>query len=136
MGHIGLGEGLDDRAGIRTPDTERGHRGRQVLQLGGAVSRKLVGEPFLVCHAMGAACHHAEVVGSQTHDREVGLETATLAEHRGVDDLADGHVHLAHRALLDHTERTGADDVEDRERGEIDHAGRLAHLQVLGVDDG
>jgi len=38
-------------------------------------------------------------------------------------------------ASLCTVERARAGDVEDRERGQIDHRAAIAHGQVLGVDD-
>ena len=52
-----------------------------------------------------------------------------------VDHLADRDVALRDAGLLHRGERAGAGDVEDRERGQVDHAGVLAHREVLGVDD-
>ena len=84
---------------------------------------------------MGAAGDDAEDVLLEPHDREVGLEAARLGQDRRVDDAADRDVHLAHRDVLDGRQRARADDVEDREGREVEDAGRLAHREVLGVDD-
>ena len=40
------------------------------------------------------AGHDAEVLRTEAHDREVGLEAASFVEQGGVDDPADGDVHL------------------------------------------
>ena len=57
------------------------------------------------------------------------------AEHGRVDDAADRHIHLCHHRVLQGVERTGTTHVEDRERGEVEDAGVLAHREMLGVDD-
>ena len=85
---------------------------------------------------MRTAGDHAEVVIAEAHDGEVGAEAAIGGEHRGVDDLAHGDVHLAHAHALHGRERARAGDVEECEGGEVHQACGLAHLQVLGVDDG
>ena len=76
------------------------------------------------------------MVRSQSHYRQVGAEPASRGEHRGVDHLADGNVHLTHSAGLHHVQGARTDDVEDRERCQIDHSRGLAHLQMFRVDDG
>ena len=84
---------------------------------------------------MGTAGDDAEVVVAEAHHGEVGAEPAVGREHRRVDDLAHRDVHLTHADLLHGRESPGSGDVEHRERGEVDQARGLAHLQVLGVDD-
>ena len=89
----------------------------------------------MVRRAVSAAGDDAEHVVVEAHDGEVGLEPSARAEHRRVDDPADRHVHLPHCHPLHGVERPGPEDVEDRERGEIDHPRAVTHGQVLGVDD-
>ena len=85
---------------------------------------------------MCTAGDHAEVVIAEAHNGEVGAEAAVGGEHRRVDNLAYGDVHLAHAHALHGRERARAGDVEECEGREVDQARGLAHLQVLGVDDG
>ena len=96
---------------------------------------EVVAEPLQVGHPVRAAGDDAEVVVGQPHDRQVGAEAAARREHRRVDDLAELHVHLAHRHALHGLERARADDVEDAERGQVEDRRAVAHRQVLGVDD-
>ena len=63
------------------------------------------------------------------------LKRAARREHRRVDDLPVRDVHLAHRDLLHRLERARAGDVEDAERGQVEHRRAVAHRQMLGVDD-
>ena len=74
-------------------------------------------------------------VAAEPHDRQVRLDPAGLVEQRRVDDPPDRHVHLGDGHPLDVVERARAADVEDRERGQVDHPDPVAHGQVLGVDD-
>ncbi len=96
---------------------------------------QVVGEPLEVCHAVRAAGDDAEVVVAQPHHGEVRAEAALGVEHRRVDHLADGHVALRDEGPLHRLFRGRPDDVEDGERGQVDDARRLAHREVLGVDD-
>ena len=96
---------------------------------------QVVAVPLQVGHAVRAARDDAEVLVAEPHHGEVRAEAAARREHRRVDDLAELHVHLPHRDLLHALERARADDVEDAERGEVEHRGAVAHRQVLGVDD-
>ena len=96
---------------------------------------EVVGEPLLVGRAVGAAGDHPEELLAEPHDREVGLEAAAGREDRCVDDPPDRDVHLPHRHALHGGERAGPGDVEDREGAQVDHAGPVAHRQVLGVRD-
>ena len=96
---------------------------------------QVVGEPLLVGHAVRAAGDDAEDLVVHPHDRQVGLEVAARREHRRVDDAADRHVHLPRRDLLHDVERARPDDVEDAERGQVEHRGAVAHREVLRVDD-
>ena len=100
-----------------------------------AVVGQLVAEPLQVGPAVGAAGDDAEVVVAQPHHGQVGEEAALGVEHRRVDHLADRDVALRDAGALHGVERAGAGDVEDLERRQVDDAGRLAHPQVLGVDD-
>ena len=122
-----------DVAGPRAPQAERRPAGRDVGELRAPVGRQVVGEPLLVGRAVRAAGDDAEELLAEPHDREVGLEAAARREDRGVDDPPDGHVHLPHRHALHGGERAGPGDVEDRKRAQVDHAGPVAHRQVLGV---
>ena len=72
----------------------------------------------------------------KSHDRQVGLEAAVRRQDGRVDDLPGGDVHLAQCRALHGVERAGTDHIEDAEGSEVDESGGLAHLQVLGVDDG
>ena len=63
------------------------------------------------------------------------LNPPPATEHGRVDDPADGHVHLREHRSLQRVERARALDVEDRERGEVEEPGVLAHREMLGVDD-
>ena len=85
---------------------------------------------------MSAAGDDPEVVVRQPHHRQVGAEAAPAVEDRGVDDAADLDVGLADDDRLDRLERSRSENVKDREGGEVDQGRRLAHLQVLSVDDG
>ena len=85
---------------------------------------------------MCATGNDAEVVLAQSHDREVALEATVDAEHGCVDHATDRDVHLSNHRALDRRECALPHDGEDGERCEVDEAGRLAHLKVLGVDDG
>ena len=85
---------------------------------------------------MSASGDDAEVLVTKSHDGEVALEPSPGAENGGVHDLPDRYVHLAHRGALHHIQRRRSRDVEHRECREVDQSGRLAHLQVFGVDDG
>ena len=134
--HVCSGERLHDRSGVRTPHSQRRHRGGQILQLRRPVGRQVIGEPLSIRHPVRTTGDDAEMVRSQSHDRQVGAEPASRGEHRGVDHLADGNVHLTHSAGLHHVQGARPDDVEDRERRQIDHARGLAHLQMFRVDDG
>ena len=71
----------------------------------------------------------------QPHHRQVGPEPTPVVEHRRVDDPAERDVALRDAGALHGLERAGPDDVEDRERREVDDAGPVAHREVLGVDD-
>ena len=134
VAHVGIGDGREDRAGVGAPQADGGDVIGEVGErraLSGVVL-----EPLEVAHAVRAAGDHAEVVIAEAHDGEVGAEAAVGGEHRGVDDLAHGDVHLAHADLLHGGQRARTGDVEEREGGEVHQACGLAHLQVLGVDDG
>ena len=96
---------------------------------------QVVGEPLEVRHAVQAAGDHAVAVVGQPHHGEVGAEAALGVEHRRVDHPAVGHVGLGDDDALHGLRRGRPDDVEDRERGQVDDAGPLAHREVLGVDD-
>ena len=125
----------EDVARPRAPQPERGPARGEVEDLRGAVLGQVVAVPLQVGHAVRAARDHAEVLVAEPHHGEVRAEAAARREHRRVDDLAELHVHLPHRDLLHALERARADDVEDAERGEVEHRGAVAHRQVLGVDD-
>ena len=114
---------------------DRRPRRRHVDERCRAVVRQRIDEQLAVGHPVCTAGDDPEDVVAEAHDREVGLEAATGAEHRGVDDPADRHVHLGHHRVLQRVERTCSADVEDREGGEVEDAGVLAHREVLGVDD-
>ena len=133
VGHVVAAEPGEDVAGARSPEADGG-------ELVGAVAAarhldQVVGEPLPVGHAVGTAGDDPEVVVAEPHHGEVGEEPALGVEDRGVDDLADGDVALGDAGLLHRRERARAGDVEDAERGQVDHAGVLAHGEVLGVDD-
>ncbi len=96
----------------------------------------MIGEPLLIGHPGRAASDDAKVLVAKPHDREVGLEAAVVAENRGVDVAAGGHVHLPQGDLLHRPQGAWALDVEDGEGGEVEDARPLAHGEVLGVDDG
>ena len=91
-GHVVAGERGEDVAGLRAPQAD----GRDLLGavLEGRPLGEPVGEGLAVGHAVGAAGDDAEVVLAQPHHGEVGEEATLGVEHRGVDDLADGHVAL------------------------------------------
>jgi hypothetical protein len=95
----------------------------------------MVGEPLHVHHPGRAAGDHAEPLRPQAHDRQVAAEAAALVEQRGVDDPSHPHVQLSNRDRLHGGERARPDDVEHRERGQVDEPARVTHREVLGVDD-
>ena len=115
------GDAREDVARARAPQPERAPRARLVADLRRAVLGEVVLEPLQVGHPVRAAGDDAEHVVGQAHDRQVGLEAAARGQDRRVDDAPDRHVHLAHRDPLDGVERAGPGDVEDRERGQVDH---------------
>ena len=129
------GERGDDVAGAGAPDADGGDVVGEVGEGRRARLRQVAGEPGAVGHAVRAAGDDPEVVLAQAHHGEVGAEAALGVEDRGVDDLADGDVALGHAGGLHDLERLGALDVEEAERRQVDDRGRLAHAQVLGVDD-
>ena len=92
-------------------------------------------EPLHVRHPVRPAGDDAEAVVGHLHDRQIRLEAAAGREHRRVDHAAVRDVHLARGDRLHAVERAGADDVEDAERGQVEHRGALAHGEMLGVDD-
>ena len=128
-------EAGEDVARARPPEPDRRPRGGHVDERGGAVSGQLVDEQLAVGHAVGAAGDDAELLVVQAHDREVGLEAAARAEHGRVDHASDRDVHLREHGSLQRVERARALHVEDRERGEVEQPGVLAHREMLGVDD-
>ena len=129
-----VGEAAEDVAGLRPPQPDRGERRGLVDDLG--VAFEVVGEPLEVGHAVRAARDDAVAVVRQAHHREVGAEAALGVEHRRVDHAALADLGLRHDDLLHRLRRTGPDDVEDRERGQVHDARALAHREVLRVDDG
>ena len=135
VGHVVGGQRGQDVAGPRAPQADRRDVVGAVGQRRRAVVGQLVAEPLAVGHAVRAAGDDAEVVLAQPHHGQVGEEAALGVEHRRVDDLADRDVALRDAGPLHRLERARALDVEDAERRQVDHAGRLAHPQVLGVDD-
>ena len=84
---------------------------------------------------MCATGDDAEVILAQAHDRQVALEATVDAENRGVNNAANSNVHLTNGRLLNRCQGAWADDVEDREGGQVSQASGLTHLQVLSVDD-
>src|SRR4051794_2153933 len=129
------GRRREDISCPRSPDP-CGAPGRgRVVELRGAVRRQVVAEPLAVAHPVRAAGHDPEVVASEPHDRQVGLDAARLVEERRVDDAAVGDVHLCDGHPLDVLERAWPGDVEDRECREVHHPDAVTHREVLGVDD-
>ena len=110
-------------------------RGREVGELGGAVVRKMVSEPLVVGHAVCAAGDDAEVLVAEPHDREVGLEAAARREPRRVDHAADAASTWRIDTCCSASSAPGPDDVEDRERRQVEDPGAVAHREVLGIDD-
>ena len=133
--HVVARELAHDLARPRAPEPERRPARGEVEDLRRAVLGQVVAVPLEVRHPVGAAGDHAEVLVAEPHHGEVGAEAAARREHRRVDDLAELHVHLAHRDLLHALERARPDDVEDAERGEVEHRRAVAHREVLRVDD-
>ncbi len=130
-----LGDRGEHLAGHRAPEPDGGDLVGAVGQRGQPVLGQLRRERVPVGHAVRATGDHAEVVVAEPHDGEVGQEAALGVEHRGVDDLADRDVALRDAGALHGLQRARALDVEDLERRQVDHAGVLAHGEVLGVDD-
>ena len=135
VGDVVGGQRGDDVAGPRSPDADGGHVVGEVGERRGARLGQVSREPGPVGHAVRAAGDDPEVVVAQPHHREVGAEAALRVQDGRVDHLADRDVALGDAGLLHHVERLGALDVEDAERRQVDHRGRLAHPEVLGVDD-
>ena len=117
----------EDVAGTRPPETEGRPGGGEVGELRRAVDGKVVGEPLVVRHAVGAARDDAELLVAEPHDREVRLETTARRQPGRVDDAPDGRVDLAHRYSLQRVERAGTGDVEDRERRQVEDPCAVAH---------
>ena len=109
---------------------------REVGDLRAAVAREVVGEPLEVGHAVRAARDDAEPLVAEPHDRQVGLEAAARRENRRVDDAADGRrpsgarTPAARRRARRGRRRRRS---QNAERSKI--PARLAHREVLGVDD-
>ena len=93
----------EDVARARAPEPDRAPRRREVLDP--RVADEVVGEPFLVRHAVRAARDDAEPVVVHLHDRQVGLEAAARRQHRRVDHAPGRHVHLPCGDLLHRLER-------------------------------
>ncbi len=70
---------------------------------------------------------------AETLDGEVATEAAVRGEQWRVHAAAHGHIDLVHAHVLEEATRARAFEVELVERGEIDHADALTHLQVLCV---
>ena len=120
----------------RGPQSPRVHHAEvSIGELCGAVAGQVVAEPLAVGHAVRAARDDPELLVAEPHDREVGLEAAAGREPRRVDDPADRDVDLPLRHVLEGVERSRPGDVEDRERGEVEDRGPLAHGEMLRVDD-
>ena len=133
VGDVVVGETTEDVAGAWAPQPDRGERRGLVDDRG--PGGQVVGEPLEVGHAVQAPGDHAVAVVGQPHHGEVGAEAALGVEHGRVDHAAVGDVGLGDDDALNGLRRSGSDDVEDRERGQVDDARALAHREVLGVDD-
>ena len=75
-----------------------------------------------------------KVVG-ETQDREVAAESAVGGQQRRVDRSADGDVDRVDGHVLQVVKRAWALDVELVERGQVDHADVVAHVEVFGIGD-
>ena len=135
VGDVVIGQRGEDVAGPWTPDPDRGHVVGEVGERGLLVVGQPAGEPRPVGHAVGSAGDDPEVVRTEAHHRQVGPEAALRVEDRGVDHLADRDVALRDAGALDDGERGRSRDVEEAEGRQVDHCPRLAHPEVLGVDD-
>src|SRR5581483_4548883 len=82
-----------------------------------------------------AAGDDAEIIGSETHDGEVGFDAAMLVEKVGVGDATNRRVHLIDCHHLDEIARARALNIKDGKGGEVHHADAFAHGKVFGVDD-
>ena len=124
------------RNGVGTPHADGADALRAIGEGDRAVGGHVLAEPVVVAATVERTGDDPEVVGAEALDGEVAAEATVRGEQRGVHAAAHRHVDVVDAHVLQEVAGAGPLEVELVERGEVDHAHALAHLQVLGVGDG
>ncbi len=122
--------------GVGAPQTEGGDVHGRVVEPDRSVGRHVLADPELVPTTVEHAGHDPDMVVTETHHGQVGVEATVGGEPRGVDAAAHRLVHLVHGQVVGELNRTGTGQVVDLEGRQVDHTAVLPQIEVLGVGDG
>ena len=90
-------------------------------------------KPIVVASAVECSGDDSEVIGTESHDRKVAPEATTWCEQRRINRTTNRYINIVDAHVLQESDYARASEIEFIESSEVDHADRLAHLQVLGV---
>src|SRR5688572_7984553 len=88
-------------------------------------------DPLAVAHGEARAGDDVEALGREAHDREIGLDAATLVAKLRVHDRAVGFSEIVGGDALERVERAAPGELEFAERALVEKRDALAHGAML-----